>query len=1061
MSSGLTALLKDAGRLSAGTVALGLLLAGAAPAQTVTGSDRRAVLEHFEQRFTEEIFPLLRRGTNGCAGCHHPDSPQAFRVLDSSGATFSLLLEGGLLAPNDPVAIPGRIATANLDLKMPQVGHLSSQEQALVRSFAGDLARARADVRGDSRPPDEVFPDALLLAFDGPHRQDTVRRKMSYFQLRRSFETLFGKAWLAGSGPDPFLRKANLFGGADFRASFETSRAVSASYLASLQEVAREVARRFVSAPRAALFEGFDPDVFAEQSRKRAVRNVRALYGRILRSEPDEDEIGRALALVEEVQGQPVAQRTVRFTLNVRDEDGRTDRSTVDAVVRAGSAQVSRFLLDQTLDGDWARIGAAPFQFDKQDAEQFVRVVARPGNHVTAFDAVQFRRVRDGREVGPPIVLDNLDPECVLTGHWEPVEKDGERSRAGPPKKKYDLDLSVVGSNHLESRSLDNRLATATMALRIPESGAYNVYLSWPAVPRLAQAALVEVRSSAGPSTDYSRGGGVAEVAGFARIRVDQTESTLDESGETQWELVLRDVEMADADDFVEINNKGVDPAKHVLAADAVKFAPLGGGPEIIVDNGSPAGFEMSDGWARDELTRNAPGRGKAFGPDLVHYPPSNDGNPIEGSEVDPAGQVWARYRPVLSGAYQPGRYSVYLWTPGGHTHSDWVAVDIHGKAFGPTAAVEAVPEFITGQTVILDGTGSHHPLAKGLTYTWSHDAADLGPRMDGRRSAAPRLTISSLRSARPGWAGLIEALLQRPEFIMPSDSPDADRSTVLTRVALDLVGRVPTPEELRRFADQNDLPTMVDHYLASPDFKEFFFHRARAILRSRGTQESDEPARLWTYLAVTDRSYRELLTADYTVSADWGRVGRRPEHGETGMLTMKGFLVGKPGLPSFTYPAQVLTFALGLQFEVTDAVEQAREKVVSTTDPASMCYSCHKLLTPLAYQRERWDVHGHYRTVDDGHEPIDDTDRGVVPDYPFKGEGLAAFAAQAVRKERFVRTFVNRHHDMLFHRQLRIHEDHRDEYKSLHDFAVANDLRIRPLLKRLVIMRYGRGDTG
>ena len=78
------------------------------------------------------------------------------------------------------------------------------------------------------------------------------------------------------------------------------------------------------------------------------------------------------------------------------------------------------------------------------------------------------------------------------------------------------------------------------------------------------------------------------------------------------------------------------------------------------------------------------------------------------------------------------------------------------------------------------------------------------------------------------------------------------------------------------------------------------------------------------------------------------------------------------------------------------------------------------------------------------------------MPDYPFKGEGLSAFSSQVVKKERFVRTFINLHHDMLFHRQLRVFEDQRDEYKQLHDFALVNDLRIRPLLKKMILMRYG-----
>ena len=364
-------------------------------------------------------------------------------------------------------------------------------------------------------------------------------------------------------------------------------------------------------------------------------------------------------------------------------------------------------------------------------------------------------------------------------------------------------------------------------------------------------------------------------------------------------------------------------------------------------------------------------------------------------------------------------------------------------------------PIYTAGETATLNASGTYHPAGKPLTYRWTHNASDLGLRLEDADTATPRFVVPPLKSPRPGWAGLIEALLQHPEFLLPDDAVGASPRVKLARVALDLIGRTPTEEEFRRFEKTGRLGPTVDAYLNSADFKDYFFHQTRAELLSRGTEESDEPARLWTYIATNDLSYRELFTAGYTIDADWEKASRPAYHGPTGILTMKGYLVSKPGLPKFTYPAQVLTFAMGVQFEVSDAVEEARLKVVSTTDPDSMCYSCHKLLTPLAYQRERWDVHGCYRTGDE-EGAIDDSDRGVVPDYPFKGQGLGAFSTQLVKKERFVRTFVNLHHDMLFHRQLRLYEDQRDEYKQLYDFAVANDLKIRPLLKKLILMRYG-----
>ena len=975
-------------------------------------------------------------------------------------ATFSLLLERDLLRPDDPMAIPGRVANPDAAFRMPKAGSLAPQEIQRIGRFSRDLADALRSGDGDrADPPDERFPDSLLLPYDGEERDERVPRRMSYFQLRRSFATLFGPDWLAASGPDPFKRKASAFGGADFRSSFETSRTMSASYLAAIQQTAREVARRYVSAPKDALFAGFDPDVSAAASRRRAKFNVKTLYERIAFRAPSAAETERAVTLVRRLQRLPSTDRKVRFSLEVEDGDGRRDRQEIDVTLRATGATVSRFQLDQTRAlGDassWLRVGNAPFRFEAGNPHHFVRLVARPGNHVTAFDAVKPVRVEDGVESPEAVILDNLDAECLLSSGWEPVAKDGERSRAGDPKKKYGQNLHVIGSSHVETRTLESRLEFATMALRIPADGAYNVYLSWPAIPGAAPAATVEVHAADGQPGSVPANIGPARPAGLATVFLDQTESTLDEDGQTQWQRIQREVLLAKESDYVQISNRGVDSTRKVIVADAVKFTPLGDGPAIVIDNSSPEGFEAAEGWAPDQLSPNLPGRGKMFGEDILHYPPSKSGNPLKDYAVDPAKRVWARYRPVVDGRYRPGWYSVSVWAPGGHTHAGWVPFEIRASEFAPVAAIEPPPVYHVGETATLNASATYHPAGSPLSYRWTHNARDLNLRLEAGASPTPRFAVPSLRSARPGWAGLIEALLQAPEFLMPAADPGAAPRARLARVALDLMGRIPTQAEFRRFEQGGRLGPLVDSFLASDDFRDFFFHRARTAFRSRGTEESDEPARLWTYLAINDISYRDLFTADYTVGPDWRKASRRPEHGPTGILTMKGYLVGRPGLPKYTYPAQVLTFALGLQFEVTDAVEQAREKVVSTTDPASMCYSCHKLLTPLAFQRERWDVQGNHRTVDADQNPIDDSDRGVVPDYPFKGAGLSAFSTQVIAKERFVRAFVNQHHDMLFHRRLRLHEDQRSEYRDLYDFALANDLKIRPLLKRMILAKY------
>jgi hypothetical protein len=81
----------------------------------------------------------------------------------------------------------------------------------------------------------------------------------------------------------------------------------------------------------------------------------------------------------------------------------------------------------------------------------------------------------------------------------------------------------------------------------------------------------------------------------------------------------------------------------------------------------------------------------------------------------------------------------------------------------------------------------------------------------------------------------------------------------------------------------------------------------------------------------------------------------------------------------------------------------------------------------------------------------IDASDRGAVSEYPFAGEGMAAFAGQAVRKERFVRTMINTHVNFYFGRPMRHRFDERVLYKRLWDNVHANEFQIRELIRAIV----------
>lgn len=182
-------------------------------------------------------------------------------------------------------------------------------------------------------------------------------------------------------------------------------------------------------------------------------------------------------------------------------------------------------------------------------------------------------------------------------------------------------------------------------------------------------------------------------------------------------------------------------------------------------------------------------------------------------------------------------------------------------------------------------------------------------------------------------------------------------------------------------------------------------------------------------------------------------KIERPPEHGRTGVLTTSGFIQGKPGLPHYNYAAQVSMLFLGFVYEVPAEIVEQREGVTAlgTTDPTSVCYRCHKILTPLAFQRLNWSDEGVYRTANDDGLPIDASDQNASEDYPFPGNGMEAFAIQAVKKERFIRTIINTHINFYFGRPMRFREDERILYKRLWDSVHASDFKLRSLIREIV----------
>jgi len=310
-------------------------------------------------------------------------------------------------------------------------------------------------------------------------------------------------------------------------------------------------------------------------------------------------------------------------------------------------------------------------------------------------------------------------------------------------------------------------------------------------------------------------------------------------------------------------------------------------------------------------------------------------------------------------------------------------------------------------------------------------------------------------------WAGLCEGLIHSQDFLftlapsIASTTGAAHDKLMLVRIAQDLVARPPTQAELDALANGSQtLSTLVDLYLSSNEFRDWFFNRMRIKTQSTGSVASDEPARLWTYLATQSLPFKNLFVSDYSVDPNWNMLARTPEHAGTGILSMAGFIDDKPGLPHYTYAARVLGDYMGVTFEVPASVIPLRVNATaaSTVQPGTLCFQCHQILTPLAYQRGRWADDGTYQTTDAQGQAIDDSDQGLVATYPFKGEGLAAFASQAVKKEAFIRRMFDAQYLLTVGRNMRAYDDERVIYKQLWDLNVASNGDLKQIIKAIVM---------
>ena len=534
----------------------------------------------------------------------------------------------------------------------------------------------------------------------------------------------------------------------------------------------------------------------------------------------------------------------------------------------------------------------------------------------------------------------------------------------------------------------------------------------------------------------------------------------LDESDDTVSFRNLRAAFRFGPNDGVEISNANT---TRRVVADAARFVPVPAArAKFAADDLKKFLVRAKDAEGQDQWSEYKKGEYtfyKPVGPRMVT------------DEGKAKGKLRLLYRPSTDAKnWNPDAlYQVEIGYPGEVQNDSAVPVAVRARASSPIVNVAYPAHAHVDATVTFDATGSYNVQSSPLQYTWRQTGGVYIKLADAH--AAKISFVAPPQSAQQAaWEGLCRALVKHPDFLFTrpmslanTTNPIDRRHLQLVKIAQDLMGRPPLASEIARLDGGASLGSFAEECLASKEFADDYFRRIRLYLESHGTEEDDEPARLWTWIALNDRPFKEILTADYTVDPDWQKQSRPDYYGRSGLLLMKGFVKGKPGLPHYNYPAQVCEKFLGYVFEVPLDIVKIRNGLTaaSTTSPGSVCYSCHKILTPLAWQRTHWTDEGEYKPKDERGKWLDDSDNKLVATYPFKGNGMEAFAQQAVNKERFIRTIIQTHFVFYYGREMRWDADERGLYRRLWDNVNTNHFHIKKLIRALVTSpEYLNGST-
>lgn len=1009
-------------------------VASAKPKPQHLGGFTEEELTAFSKRFQSELWPLFMRGKNSCVSCHDDESESQLHMADEPDAAFKRLLAEGRLDPKSTASLLSRVVTPDKKKRMPKppVKPWTDAEVALLKNFGADVHKAQ---RKDGAGMDEQFPMELISDYLGKQVQtgpDTTF--ITFYQLMRKVKAIFNDDWNR-NGRDLFTENIGLFNGADFVRSFNESSTASATFLSGIDLLGADVATR-AYARASGPFEGRPATLPSPVGKKSPdgtyKKEINRLFNKILFRDASEQEIKDAYQLIQNVyrdEAQLNAQgRELRFELKVEDPAGLASSRDFTIPVSYGACGLYQEYINQDIKPEKGILNklklAQEFSFKAKDETQQFQILNAESNGNVSIAGIEIAGPLPDKTVK---TIKVSDPSVQILGAW--VLKDNEFPS-------------------YEDQNEDKGNASIAIPIRVEKDGKYNVTVLWrksdgnagvdkkgrprPVIGN-ATSVLVEVLSHDATRHALEEARPVPPK-GEAHFFIDQTLSNI-----PYWEL--KTSFQFGPNDGVEINNANT---KRTVVADAVHFNEPKSKAKFMVRGTEAAGNEKWDEFKPGEFKPY-----NTFGPKLL-----SDGNTKKG-------ELKLLYKPSIKKTeFKDAEfYSVRISCPGKAGNETQAPVIVHAQQSSPVLQVRHPLEVRAGGSVTLDASASYNLQRSTLKFTWTQTG---GPRAEIADRNTPTVTFTApmMTAQQAAWEGLCRALLRHPDFLFtrpPSIAAAKDgkakQKLLLVKIAQDLVGRTPNDEELKKLEKGTTLKEFVNAYLDSQEFKDFYFRRIRLVLESHGSDSDDEPTRLWCYVAFNDRPFKEILTADYSVDKAMQKQPRPAYHGKTGLLTMKGFIDGKPGLPHFNYAAVVCEKFLGYVFEVPASIVAQREgaTAASTTHPDSTCYSCHKILTPLAFQRMKWTDDGKFRDKDEKGKPIDATDRNLVPSYPFKGEGMEAFALGAQHKERFIRTMIQTHFIFFFGREMRYEDNERGLYRRLWDNVNASNFSIRAMLREML----------